>query len=46
MVGGLELVLFVDLWVMVEDVICGVFCWCFGVLLIDGGSVCLLWIVG
>lgn len=45
-VGGLELVLWCDLRVVVKDVIFGVFCWRFGVFLIDGGMICLFCFIG
>lgn len=44
--GGLELTLLGDMRVVEEDAVLGVFCRCFGVLLIDGGTVCLQAIVG
>lgn len=45
-VGGFELVLWCDLCIVEEDAVLGVFCWCWGVLLIDGGIVRFFCIVG
>lgn len=45
-VGGMEFVLWCDLRVMEEDVVFGIFCWCWGVFFVDGGMICLLCLIG
>lgn len=45
-VGGMELVFWCDICVMVDMVYFGVYCWCWGIILMDGGLVCLFCLVG